>query len=697
MSAEHPQNKSEENPLVSPPESSSSAVTLARSAERKQQQPDDDEDHDEVKSSTASIRLDEKQIHIPSFSANPQAAIRAFRYAVKQGNSAIVDALLKNGLPIDGDTNSKSLIVAVESRNADIFFRLLTAGANIQVTERGYSLAEHIALFCTWSPAEKRRALELLEQRNIKLAHPIFQVICLESEERVDVEISTLTREQLLSIRDSNGNGAMHYLAANNRERALANMPPAMLKQLNSHSTAPLMFAVSNDHVGVAQFLIRSGAPLNAQNQYSASALLQAAARGHKEAVRLLIHNGASIDAQTKGGDTPLYAAATNGHVEVVELLLRNGASIDVQNKDSETPLHRAACGGHVEVVKLLLQKGAQIKALDGDNSTPLHRAAASGHVEVAELLLQKGAQIKARDRDGNISLHRAAAQGCVEVVELLLREGAPIDAPDKWGSTPLHWAAKKDHVEVVRLLVRNGADITKLDAKAIPLPLVELEDLRAEYHAKELAGIFCFVLSSQMNLPHVLVQMVVAYFTPYTREEFTFYHDPIQAETRALRQPLRDFDEKTIWFGWRKDEERVLARQLNQLLDRQRPSNVLTVQAQVRAFLAEHSAALGQGELAGILGKMVGVSSKEKAEIKPLSPLVAISKSAPPARKEKKEVSAVAENRVDKPTPVPAVSVALSRRLPPPSSPSGDGDVAALPSQGENGTVPPPRFSHQG
>jgi ankyrin repeat protein len=113
----------------------------------------------------------------------------------------------------------------------------------------------------------------------------------------------------------------------------------------------PLMVAVRMNRLSIAQFLIESGANVNAVGP---------------------------VESGDMGGNTVLWYAAQGGRMDreaVVELLLAHGAQVDVAGEGGWTALHMAAQWNHPGIARLLIEKGANKAYLDGGGRTPLEIA----------------------------------------------------------------------------------------------------------------------------------------------------------------------------------------------------------------------------------------------------------------------------------------------------------------------------------
>ncbi|MFC1604811.1 ankyrin repeat domain-containing protein [Planctomycetota bacterium] len=270
----------------------------------------------------------------------------------------------------------------------------------------------------------------------------------------------------------------------------------------------PLHFAAEAGQADVAEYLITSGADVNAENIRGETPLQFAADKGHKEVAELLIAKGAEvssihvaarigasaqvatfleegtdINAKDALGQTALHHAARAGYKEIVELLLAHGADVNIgEDSYNRTAAEFAMNGGHDKIVELLISKGADIPPLHlalyakdkskarslieggadvnkrtGYGTNPLHRAVSAGYTGIVELLIDKGADVNAKDNWSWTPLHSSVYQG-KDIVELLIAKGANLNARDGNGRTPLWYAQDDGHTEIVELLRKHGA-----------------------------------------------------------------------------------------------------------------------------------------------------------------------------------------------------------------------------------------------
>ncbi|KAK4069153.1 hypothetical protein Trihar35433_5732 [Trichoderma harzianum] len=188
----------------------------------------------------------------------------------------------------------------------------------------------------------------------------------------------------------------------------------------------PLLMAIDNGHIGIAEMLLDNGAHMGFVPGQSLI-YLAVAMEPHNYSERLvqkLIARG--ID---DGENFSLYLllAVQLGYEAIVKLLLDKGADINATGHFGMTPLHIAAEHGQEAIMKLLLDKGADIDATDNASWTPLHYAyyIADYYYWIADNWPE--------GRPQGMILSEVNA-----IIQILIDKGANIDARDDRGRRPL-------------------------------------------------------------------------------------------------------------------------------------------------------------------------------------------------------------------------------------------------------------------
>lgn len=133
---------------------------------------------------------------------------------------------------------------------------------------------------------------------------------------------------------------------------------------------------------------LASGIPIDSiEQQHGNTALMLAAYNNHPSVVDWLLASGATVDARCFKHNTALMKAAWSGATACVDRLLAGGAEVNAVEQDAMTPLMIAAFHGHLDVVKALAGAGADVTRTDSDGYTALRNAQERGHTDIVAFL----------------------------------------------------------------------------------------------------------------------------------------------------------------------------------------------------------------------------------------------------------------------------------------------------------------------
>jgi len=140
---------------------------------------------------------------------------------------------------------------------------------------------------------------------------------------------------------------------------------------IDSFQTSPLMMAVDNKHLHVAEYLLQHGADIQLDNKYGYTPLMQAVMRNDAKMVNLLLDKGAKIDQKNFYTElTPLMMAADNGSLEMVELLMARKANLNLQDGRGRSALMHASAARQPKIAERLTQAGADTTLKDKQGRT---------------------------------------------------------------------------------------------------------------------------------------------------------------------------------------------------------------------------------------------------------------------------------------------------------------------------------------
>jgi serine/threonine-protein phosphatase 6 regulatory ankyrin repeat subunit A len=177
-----------------------------------------------------------------------------------------------------------------------------------------------------------------------------------------------------------------------------------------ARSWTPLMIALNENHLELAQWLIWQGANPNHVDQREGwTPLLVACDMGLREFSQQLLERGARLDARVMGGDIrgryAIHLASYTGEVELVRSLVEYGMDVNQQpDGGGLSALHWAVYNGHQDLLEYLLAQGANPNLRASgiyQMRTPLHYAVSCRQLLMAEQLLDHHASPLLRDTEG--------------------------------------------------------------------------------------------------------------------------------------------------------------------------------------------------------------------------------------------------------------------------------------------------------
>jgi ankyrin repeat protein len=261
---------------------------------------------------------------------------------------------------------------------------------------------------------------------------------------------------------------------------------------------SPLLAALSEEHIRVAEFLLRHGGN-DVHRTDGQTPLHVAIVDENVYAVSFLLSHGADVNSQSDNLWTPLHVASSrpSPSLEVAQMLLKRGADANSCNDEGKTPLFLLLDGEYeaylLDFVQLLLEHGANANIQDKDSTTPLVLATKWRWHEIARVLLEHGADPNLKNNDGVTPLHLLLdLEGYIDEhdllrsVQLFLEHGANVNAQDKDHTTPLHLAMKWALHGTARALLDHGAEPnSKNDDGKTPLHLL-IDDINYNHIGKD-------------------------------------------------------------------------------------------------------------------------------------------------------------------------------------------------------------------
>jgi len=249
--------------------------------------------------------------------------------------------------------------------------------------------------------------------------------------------------------------------------KRLVNKDPSLVRSHYEYRT-PLSFAVRENHVEIAAFLLDHGADPLALGDI----LGLARDRGYSEMTKLLESKFAGLHGASSKGEAVAAAVREYNQEKVRQLLDASPELLHEGDGRSNQPIHWAVMTRQISLIDKLLSRGAKINAQRQDGARPIHLTNGDYHYrgwrDVPREVVATPDDIYRHlvARGASIDIGMAAVKGDMERVrELLDQEPSLVNRVSDYNSyylgsgAPIKNAAAGGHIEIVKLLLERGAD----------------------------------------------------------------------------------------------------------------------------------------------------------------------------------------------------------------------------------------------
>jgi len=324
----------------------------------------------------------------------------AYLVAASEGHLGLLRLALRHGAKVD-DLDSwrgTALIRAAERGHALVVGELLRAGiARDHVNRIGYQ-AIHEAIWLGRETNDYATTVRVLYAGGAQFDRPSvregltpLRMARQRGHHNVERIVRTMLHE---SVNEAEANAVLLKAAADGDADtvAAALRAGANIEARDSHRRTPLLLAVTNDHVAVADVLVAMGASADALDDRHDTPWLVTGVTGSVPMLEALLPADPDMTIVNRYGGVSVIPASERGHVDYVRRVVRTGIDVNHVNGLGWTALLEAVILGdggpaHQEIVKILLAHGADRSIADHDGVTALEHARQKGFDAIAALL----------------------------------------------------------------------------------------------------------------------------------------------------------------------------------------------------------------------------------------------------------------------------------------------------------------------
>lgn len=300
-------------------------------------------------------------------------------------------------------------------------------------------------------------------------------------------EVKTrVTAEADINETDENGKTLLHYAVMNNNIELAHFLVQngAAIHIANNAGTTPFVAAFETS-LSMLNAILTDGNCDTKDNQGSAPVHILSSS-GDTESLRVLLDYDIDLSAENKNGRTALELALSltesEAHARTAALLLRNGAELNTNSQfdflaayqntgdieclleGGRSLLMEASRRNHTGFMKYFLSEGARVDRIDFEGKTAAHHAAAKKVMPAIQVLAENGADFTIHDFNGQTVLHSALKKKCPDpMIVYIIDKQQDVTINDNKGYSVLHTASAAGYGNsVLRALLDLGADLNR-------------------------------------------------------------------------------------------------------------------------------------------------------------------------------------------------------------------------------------------
>ncbi|HDS9450884.1 TPA: ankyrin repeat domain-containing protein [Klebsiella quasipneumoniae subsp. similipneumoniae] len=318
---------------------------------------------------------------------------RQFLLACKYDAPATIEAMLNNGIDVDGQdkTGLSGLMVAAAENRREVVALLLKRQAQPNLQTRQGVTALMLAAARGSDAAligDLLQAGASVNQTTVDKSTALMSAIADGGDVRSDYQHILAMKKPDAPVEEQS---ALDKIVGATAAKSLATGSRALMTEDMALQLAPGAFKKNVDEI--VALLIGHGADVKAVNASGESVFFLAVDHARSaETITTLANAGADTSLADKSGTTALQVAAGQGAPAVIAALVQRGAKVDQLSANDLSPLMLAVKMNNKANVEALLEAGASVNLSNKAGYTAIGYSRAG---EVRQLLLAQHAELK--------------------------------------------------------------------------------------------------------------------------------------------------------------------------------------------------------------------------------------------------------------------------------------------------------------